>query len=274
MTTRPAPSARNRSAAGARLLRACGRRPTAAPAARPRRAASWRGFLHLQAGDSCRAMARGAGQDSARRRARRTADAPTPLVRPAVGAPAPARRLAGGPGAVQDARWIGPPARARRRQGTAAVAPGRTCRAVDSRRRPRRAPARRRVSRCVTCSTAAAKGCWRGPSTASRGVAIWAFIVLHVARHLARRRPTRTLYDEVLALYASPIGRIGEMLLGAGAAVPRAQRPADHHHRLLAGDDRLPQAAVVAGLGGLLRRRASRAPTSSSAAASGTGRRA
>jgi succinate dehydrogenase / fumarate reductase cytochrome b subunit len=46
------------------------------------------------------------------------------------------------------------------------------------------------------------------------GVAIWAFILLHVLDiWLAGVNPT--LYDEVLQVYASPIGRVGEALLGA-----------------------------------------------------------
>ena len=34
-------------------------------------------------------------------------------------------------------------------------------------------------------------------------------------RHLARRAATRTLYDELLSIYASPPGRVMEALLGA-----------------------------------------------------------
>ena len=46
------------------------------------------------------------------------------------------------------------------------------------------------------------------------GVAIWAFILLHVLDiWLVGANPA--LYDEVLAIYASPIGRVGETLLGA-----------------------------------------------------------
>lgn len=46
------------------------------------------------------------------------------------------------------------------------------------------------------------------------GVAIWLFILLHVLDiWLASVNPP--LYDEVLAIYGSPIGRVGEMLLGA-----------------------------------------------------------
>lgn len=46
------------------------------------------------------------------------------------------------------------------------------------------------------------------------GVAIWAFILLHVLDiWLAGVNPT--LYDEVLQVYASPIGRVLETLLGA-----------------------------------------------------------
>ena len=46
------------------------------------------------------------------------------------------------------------------------------------------------------------------------GVAIWVFILLHVFDiWLAGANPR--LYDEVLAVYGSPPGRVGEMLLGA-----------------------------------------------------------
>jgi succinate dehydrogenase / fumarate reductase, cytochrome b subunit len=46
------------------------------------------------------------------------------------------------------------------------------------------------------------------------GVAIWAFILLHVLDiWLAGVNPQ--LYDEVLQVYASPAGRVGEVLLGA-----------------------------------------------------------
>ena len=46
------------------------------------------------------------------------------------------------------------------------------------------------------------------------GVAIWAFILLHVLDiWLAGVNPE--LYDEVLQVYASPIGRVLETLLGA-----------------------------------------------------------
>jgi len=46
------------------------------------------------------------------------------------------------------------------------------------------------------------------------GVAIWAFVVLHVIDiYLVGGNPEA--YDELLAIYASPIGRILEALLGA-----------------------------------------------------------
>jgi succinate dehydrogenase / fumarate reductase cytochrome b subunit len=46
------------------------------------------------------------------------------------------------------------------------------------------------------------------------GIAVWAFILLHVFDiWLAGADPP--LYDELLDLYASPIGRVGETLLGA-----------------------------------------------------------
>ena len=46
------------------------------------------------------------------------------------------------------------------------------------------------------------------------GVAIWVFIILHVFDiWLSGANPV--LYDELLVIYSSPVGRIGEALLGA-----------------------------------------------------------
>ena len=46
------------------------------------------------------------------------------------------------------------------------------------------------------------------------GLAIWVFIVLHVFDiWLSGANPV--LYDELLVVYASPVGRVGEALLGA-----------------------------------------------------------
>lgn len=46
------------------------------------------------------------------------------------------------------------------------------------------------------------------------GIAVWAFILLHVLDiWLIGVNPE--LYNEVLVLYASPVGRVGETLLGA-----------------------------------------------------------
>ena len=46
------------------------------------------------------------------------------------------------------------------------------------------------------------------------GLAIWVFILLHVFDiWLSSVNPT--LYDDLLVVYASPAGRVGEMLLGA-----------------------------------------------------------
>ena len=46
------------------------------------------------------------------------------------------------------------------------------------------------------------------------GVAIWVFIVLHIFDiWLSGANPA--LYDDLLVIYASPPGRVGEMLLGA-----------------------------------------------------------
>ena len=46
------------------------------------------------------------------------------------------------------------------------------------------------------------------------GLAIWVFIVLHVF-DIWLSGANAALYDELLGVYASPIGRVGEMLLGA-----------------------------------------------------------
>jgi succinate dehydrogenase / fumarate reductase cytochrome b subunit len=46
------------------------------------------------------------------------------------------------------------------------------------------------------------------------GVGIWAFVVLHVIDiYLAGSNPQ--MYDELLAFYASPVGRVLEVVLGA-----------------------------------------------------------
>ena len=47
------------------------------------------------------------------------------------------------------------------------------------------------------------------------GVAVWAFVVLHVIDiYLAGSNPA--VYNDLLAFYASPVGRVLETLLGAG----------------------------------------------------------
>ena len=46
------------------------------------------------------------------------------------------------------------------------------------------------------------------------GIAIWAFILLHVL-DIWLVKANAGLYDDVLKLYASPAGRMGEVLLGA-----------------------------------------------------------
>ena len=46
------------------------------------------------------------------------------------------------------------------------------------------------------------------------GLAIWVFIVLHIF-DIWLAGANAKLYDELLGIYASPIGRVGEMLLGA-----------------------------------------------------------
>ena len=46
------------------------------------------------------------------------------------------------------------------------------------------------------------------------GVAIWVFILLHVL-DIWLAHANAALYDDLLAIYASPAGRVGETLLGA-----------------------------------------------------------
>ncbi len=46
------------------------------------------------------------------------------------------------------------------------------------------------------------------------GVAIWAFILLHVL-DIWLANVNATLYNDLLGLYGSPVGRVGESLLGA-----------------------------------------------------------
>ena len=46
------------------------------------------------------------------------------------------------------------------------------------------------------------------------GVAIWAFILIHVL-DIWLANVNATLYNDLLGLYGSPIGRVGESLLGA-----------------------------------------------------------
>ncbi len=46
------------------------------------------------------------------------------------------------------------------------------------------------------------------------GVAVWSFVVLHVVDiYLVGGNPDA--YDDILAIYASPVGRVMEVLLGA-----------------------------------------------------------
>jgi succinate dehydrogenase / fumarate reductase, cytochrome b subunit len=46
------------------------------------------------------------------------------------------------------------------------------------------------------------------------GLAIWVFLVLHVF-DIWLSSANHQLYDDLLVIYASPVGRVGEMLLGA-----------------------------------------------------------
>ncbi len=117
---------------------------------------------------------RGRAGDTASPSCRRGVDAPRssrpPIAgrAPMAGTSAPCRTpedpVAGGSGAYNAGTAGSSPSGD---MGTAA-APRLARRGATDRRQPQCAPARRRVSRCVTCSTAVAKGCWRGPSTASR----------------------------------------------------------------------------------------------------------
>ena len=70
------------------------------------------------------------------------------------------------------------------------------------------------VSRCDTCSTEAARECWPGRSTASPASPSGPSSLLHVLDiYLVGANPG--LYDDLLQFYASPVGRVGETLLGA-----------------------------------------------------------
>ena len=117
----------------------------------------------------------------------------------------------------------------------------------------RRSRERGTETRCC-CATGAARGCSRGRSTASRASRIWAFVLLHVLDILLVGAQPR-LYDEVLASTPARSAGCWRSLLGRGAPVPRAERPADRDHGLLAGDDPLPPAAVVRELGPVPRHR-------------------
>ena len=111
---------------------------------------------------------------------------------------------------------------------------------------------RRRVSRCDTCSTEAARECSRGHSTGSpaspsgrsssstSSTSGWS----GANPEPLRRRPA------ALRQPGRPGGRDAPR---RRAALPRPQRPADHRDGLLARHDRLPQAALVRDLGGLRR---------------------
>ena len=86
------------------------------------------------------------------------------------------------------------------------------------------------------------------------GVAIWAFVVLHVVDiYLVGGDPKA--YNELLQIYASPIGRVGETLLGAALLYH-----ALNGLRIIVMDfwprvRPLPQAALVPELGDLRDRR-------------------
>ena len=129
---------------------------------------------------------------------------------------------------------------------------GRDHRAARRDRRRRlltaRTPASPRPSARCSCATAAARGCSRGRSTGSRASRSGCSSC-STSSTSGWPGSNPTLYDDVLRVYASPIGRVLRGAARRGAAVPRAQRPADHHHGLLAPDDPLPPAAVVRGAG-------------------------
>ena len=58
------------------------------------------------------------------------------------------------------------------------------------------------------------EGSWAWMFHRISGIAVWAFVVLHIIDiYLAGGDPRA--YDELLAFYASPIGRVMEILLGA-----------------------------------------------------------
>jgi succinate dehydrogenase / fumarate reductase cytochrome b subunit len=58
------------------------------------------------------------------------------------------------------------------------------------------------------------EGTWAWLFHRVSGIAIWAFVVLHVVDiYLVGGNPAA--YDEILQFYASPVGRVLEVLLGA-----------------------------------------------------------
>ena len=146
----------------------------------------------------------------------------------------------------------GRPARGDRRGQVDDLRPRRPGRHQPVRRRHHRAgcalqPDRAHTEDPCSCATGAARGCSRGRSTASRD----RHLGVHPApraRHLARGRATRSCTTRCWRSTPAP-GRVLEVAARRGAAVPRAQRPADHHHGLLAVDDPLPPPAVVRELG-------------------------
>ena len=203
ITTRPAPSARNRSAAARASpgVRATAHGGTGSPAATSSdfASASW-----IFTGGSWCGSGPGGGlvDGSARDGSRRGVSA----------------RPRGGRRVLCASRGMGtmppPPDEPDGDRGTAAVARCRPAAQWTAAGAPRRAPARRRVSRCSTCSTEAGSGCWRGRSTASRA---WpsGCSSSSTSSRCGSSRPIPSCTTRSTWSTADPGREIGEILLGA-----------------------------------------------------------
>ena len=88
-------------------------------------------------------------------------------------------------------------------------------RAASSRRRPLTAAGRPASRLPMLLRYRGSEGMLAWAFHRISGIGIFAFVVLHVGRHLPRRRQNPKLYDEVLGVLREPAGRLLEWLLGA-----------------------------------------------------------
>ena len=133
------------------------------------------------------------------------------------------------------------------------------------RRRPdrltRRSGAQRTEAQCCS-ATGAARGCWRGRSTASPGPRSGPFIVLHVIDiWLVGANPDA--YDEMLAVYASPSAGSGRACWGRRSCTTRSTACGSSSWTSGPSLTRLPPPALVHQLGDVRGGRPARARTSS-----------